>query len=106
MRAEAKWQDGKPVTPEDVIFSFDAFKRNSPRYSAYYRHVAKAEKTGERDVTFTFDMPGNRELPFIVGELTARALVGGHRCLRQEARYHHHNARAPLGKAARTGSRS
>ena len=25
LRAEAKWQDGKPVTPEDVIFSFDAF---------------------------------------------------------------------------------
>ena len=70
LRAEAKWQDGKPVTPEDVIFSFDAFKRNSPRYSAYYRQVAKAEKTGEREVTFTFDAPGNRELPFIVGELT------------------------------------
>jgi microcin C transport system substrate-binding protein len=70
LRAEAKWNDGKPVTPEDVIFSFDAFKRNSPMYSAYYRHVVKAEKTGERDVTFTFDSPGNRELPFIVGELT------------------------------------
>jgi microcin C transport system substrate-binding protein len=70
LRAQAKWHDGKPVTPEDVVFSFDAFKRNSPRYSAYYRHVVKAEKTGEREVTFTFDTPGNRELPFIVGELT------------------------------------
>src|SRR6516225_4216980 len=70
LRAEAKWQDGKPVTPEDVIFSFDAFKRNSPRYSAYYRQVAKGEKTGEREVTFTFEATGNRELPFIVGELT------------------------------------
>jgi microcin C transport system substrate-binding protein len=69
LRAEAKWHDGKPVTPEDVIFSFDAIKRSSPRYSAYYRHVVKAEKTGAREVTFTFDMPGNRELPFIVGEL-------------------------------------
>jgi microcin C transport system substrate-binding protein len=70
LRAEAKWQDGKPVTPEDVIFSFNAFKRNSPRYSAYYRHVAKAEKTGAREVTFSFDTPGNRELPAIVGQLT------------------------------------
>jgi microcin C transport system substrate-binding protein len=70
LRAEAKWNDGKPVTPEDVIFSFDAYKRNSPQHSAYYRHVTKAEKTGEREVTFTFDAPGNRELPFIVGELT------------------------------------
>jgi microcin C transport system substrate-binding protein len=70
LRAEAKWHDGKPITPEDVVFSFDAYKRNSPRYSAYYRHVTKAEKTGEREITFTFDATGNRELPFIVGELT------------------------------------
>ena len=26
-------------------------------YAAYYRHVTKAEKTGEREVTFTFDGP-------------------------------------------------
>jgi microcin C transport system substrate-binding protein len=69
LRPQARWHDGKPVTPEDVIFSFEAFKQNSPMYSAYYRHVVKAEKTGEREVTFTFDAPGNRELPFIVGEL-------------------------------------
>ena len=37
---------------------------------AYYRHVAKAEKTGEREITFTFDSPGNRELPKIIGQLT------------------------------------
>src|SRR6202020_880812 len=33
------------------------------------RHVAKAEKIGEREIKFTFDGPGNRELPQIVGEL-------------------------------------
>ena len=60
---EARWHDGKPVTPDDVIFSFDAFKKNSPMYSAYYRHVVKCEKVGEREVKFTFDGPGNRELP-------------------------------------------
>jgi microcin C transport system substrate-binding protein len=70
LRAEAKWHDGKPVTPDDVIFSLDAFKKNHPQYSAYYRHVVKAEKSGERDVVFTFDAAGNRELPQIVGELT------------------------------------
>jgi microcin C transport system substrate-binding protein len=69
LRAEAKWHDGKPVTVEDVIFSYDAFKKNSPQMSAYYLHVTKAEKTGERDVTFTFDSPGNRELPQIVGQI-------------------------------------
>jgi microcin C transport system substrate-binding protein len=70
LRPEAKWHDGKPVTPEDVIFSFDAFKKLSPQLSAYYRHVTKAEKTGDHEVTFTFDSPGNRELPQIVGQLT------------------------------------
>ena len=70
LRAEAKWHDGKPVTPEDVIFSLDSFKKHHPQYSAYYRHVVKAEKTGDRDIKFTFDAPGNRELPQIVGQLT------------------------------------
>ena len=70
LRANARWHDGKPVTPEDVIFSFDTFKENSPQLAAYYRHVTKAEKTGEREVTFVFDGPGNRELPQIVGQLT------------------------------------
>jgi microcin C transport system substrate-binding protein len=70
LREQAKWHDGTPVTPDDVIFSFEAVKKYSPELSAYYRHVTKAEKTGDREVTFTADAPGNRELPRIVGELT------------------------------------
>jgi microcin C transport system substrate-binding protein len=69
LRAGAKWHDGKPVTPDDVIFSLQAFQKNHPMLSAYYRHVVKAEQTAERDITFTFDGPGNRELPQIVGQL-------------------------------------
>lgn len=65
----ARWHDGKPVIPEDVIFSFDAFKANSPMYNAYYRHIVKCEKSGDREVKFVFDMPGNRELPSIAGEV-------------------------------------
>jgi microcin C transport system substrate-binding protein len=53
LRPQAKFHDGTPVTPEDVIFSFNAFKQNSPQLSAYYQHVTKAEKTGEREITFT-----------------------------------------------------
>ena len=69
LRAEAKWHDGKPITPQDVIFSFNAFKKYSPQLAAYYRYVAKLEQTGDREVTFIFDAPGNRELPQIVGQL-------------------------------------
>jgi len=69
LRAKARWHDGKPITSDDVLYSFDVLKKNSPFYGAYYRHVVKAETTGEREVTFTFDGPGNRELPQIVGQL-------------------------------------
>ena len=69
LRPDAKWHDGKPVTIDDVMFSLEAFKKNHPQLSAYYRHVIKAEQTGDREITFTFDQPGNRELPLIVGQL-------------------------------------
>jgi microcin C transport system substrate-binding protein len=70
LRAEARWADGTPVTPEDVVWSFDRTKELDPTQRFYYLHVVKAEKTGEREVTFTFDQTGNRELPHIVGQLT------------------------------------
>lgn len=70
LREGAKWHDGKPVTPEDVIFSLETLKKAHPQFAGYYRNVVKAEKTAEREVTFTFDQTGNRELPQIVGQLT------------------------------------
>ncbi|MDP9807299.1 microcin C transport system substrate-binding protein [Rhizobium tibeticum] len=69
LRAEAKWADDQPVTPEDVIFSLDKFKQLNPLYANYYKHVVRAEKTGDRDVTFIFDEKGNKELPNILGQL-------------------------------------
>jgi microcin C transport system substrate-binding protein len=68
LRAEAKWADGTPVTPDDVIFSFDKAKELNPLNMSYYAHVTRAEKTGDRDVTFSFDEKNNRELPFILGQ--------------------------------------
>src|SRR5690606_24177154 len=69
LRKEARWHDGKPVTPDDVVWTSENLIKLNPNYRFYYRHVTKAEKTGEREVTFTFDQPGNRELPQIVGQL-------------------------------------
>ena len=102
LRPEARWQDGRPITAEDVIYSFEVFKTNSPQVSAYYRHVTKAERTSEREVTFTFDRPNIRELPQIVGELTGRAeaLVRGRRQGRAQAQRHRNVARS----AARLGA--
>jgi microcin C transport system substrate-binding protein len=69
LRAGTRWHDGKPITPDDVLYSFDVLKKNSPFYGAYYRHVVKVEKAGEREIRFSFDSPGNRELPQILGQL-------------------------------------
>ncbi len=69
LRDGARFHDGQPITPEDVIFSMEAQKKANPRLSAYYKNVIKTEKTGEREVTFRFDEKGNRELPTIVGQL-------------------------------------
>jgi microcin C transport system substrate-binding protein len=70
LRKEAKFHDGQPITAEDVIFSMEALKKANPRLGGYYSNVQKIEKTGEREVTFTFDAKGNRELPQIVGQLS------------------------------------
>ena len=70
LNPKARFHDGSPITPEDIIFSFDAQKKAHPRTAFYYKNVVKAEKTGDNEVTFTFDVKGNRELPQIVGQLS------------------------------------
>jgi microcin C transport system substrate-binding protein len=70
LRPAARHHDGRPITVEDVIFSMEMFKKHSPMLAAYYRHVVKVEKSGEREVTFIFDAPGNREMPVILGQLS------------------------------------
>ena len=69
LNAAARFHDGKPITPEDVIFSLEALRANLATQAAYYKNVAKAEQTGEREVTFVFSVKDNRELPSILAEL-------------------------------------
>jgi len=70
LRAAARWHDGKPVTPEDVVFSFETLKtKGAPQYAAYWQDVVKAEKVGERAVKFTFASGTNNELPGIIGQI-------------------------------------
>jgi microcin C transport system substrate-binding protein len=69
LRQGARFHDGTPITPEDVIFSLESLKRVSPNHAFYYKDVAKVDKTGEHQVTFTFSVKGNRELPTIIGDL-------------------------------------
>jgi len=70
LHPKARWHDGQPITPEDVIFTFNTLiEKGAPAYRFYYASVAAVEKTGERTVRFTFKPGENRELPLIVGQL-------------------------------------
>ncbi len=65
----AKWHDGKPITVDDVVWSFNVLKANSPMYNRYYANVTEAVAISDREVEFRFDQKGNRELPQIIGDL-------------------------------------
>src|SRR5256885_1109092 len=63
----ARFSDGKPVTAEDVIFSWELLRDHGrPNHRTYYSKVVKAAAQGER--TVRFDLAGDdRELPLILG---------------------------------------
>ena len=70
LRLEAKFQDGSPITPEDVIFSFEILRdKGLPYFRSYYKDVASAEKIGPHEVKFIFSDKTNTELPLIMGQL-------------------------------------
>ncbi len=70
IRPEARWHDGEPVTAADAVWTFETLKSDGhPQYRAYYANVVGAEDIGDGWVRFTFDAPGNRELPLIMGQL-------------------------------------
>jgi len=64
----ARFADGKPVTPADVIFSWELLRdRGRPNYRTYYIKVTKAEVVAERGVRFNLTGADDRELPLILG---------------------------------------
>ncbi len=75
LNKSARFSDGKPVTADDVLFSFETLRdKGRPNHRTYYKKVAAAEKLSPTSVKFTFkrDEMGtlNRELPLILGLLT------------------------------------
>src|SRR3546814_852234 len=70
LNPKARWHDGKPVTADDVIFSFRTLvEKGHPQYRFYYQSVANVEKLDELSVKFTFQGCKNRELQLIMGQL-------------------------------------
>lgn len=70
LRKEAKWNDGKPLTADDVVWTFNTLvKDGAPFYHAYYATVKDVVAENAHRVKFTFSETGNRELPLILGEM-------------------------------------
>src|SRR5262245_1663905 len=64
----ARFSDGTPITPEDVIFSWQLLRdKGRQNHQTYYAKVSKAEVVGERSVRFDVGGSGDRELPLILG---------------------------------------
>ena len=71
LREEARWHDGRPVTADDVVWTFETLMENGhPFFKQYYANVESAERMGPRTVRFAFSDATNRELPLITGQLT------------------------------------
>lgn len=70
VRPEARFHDGKPVTADDVVFTFNTLMdKGHPFYKAYYADVKEVKAESRLRVRFTFKHAGNRELPLIVGQM-------------------------------------
>ncbi len=65
----ARFSDGAPIHPEDVIFSAEILReKGRPNHRSYYAKILRITQPGPGQVRFEFD-PGNidREMPLILG---------------------------------------
>jgi peptide/nickel transport system substrate-binding protein len=65
---KARFADGKPVTADDVLFSWELLRdKGRPNHRQYYSKVAKTEAPDPLTVRFDFGGANDRELPLILG---------------------------------------
>ena len=71
LRPEARWHDGRPVTPEDVIFTLETYQtQGHPGLRHYFAAIEAAEKVGPRQVRLIFSGETNKELSVIAGQMS------------------------------------
>lgn len=77
IRDGMKWHDGRPVTVDDVIFSFEAPAQGDkvPMYRPFVADIARVERTGDRALKFTLRQPN---ASFVTSSLAKINLVPKH----------------------------
>ncbi|WP_343079574.1 ABC transporter substrate-binding protein [Ostreiculturibacter nitratireducens] len=79
LREGAAFSDGSPVTPEDVVFSFERLKADGLPYAQdRFKSLASIAKVDDRTVRFTLSAPDagfllNLGSPFVVGSAIMKA---------------------------------
>ncbi len=71
------FQDGEPLTSEDVIYSYELGQRQGVEYSSFWDYVTAAEATDERTVTFTLNQE-RLNLGLVRNFLTSVAILPEH----------------------------
>jgi microcin C transport system substrate-binding protein len=70
LRPEARFNDGTPVTAQDVAWTFNTLReKGRPFYAQYYADITSVSVEGPRRVVFHFKSDTNRELPLILGQM-------------------------------------
>lgn len=70
LRPEARFHDGKPVTAEDVAFTFKLLREEGrPFYRAYYADITEIKVLSPQRIRFELASHENRELPLIIGQI-------------------------------------
>jgi len=70
LREQARFQDGTPITANDVEFSYRILTTEGhPFYRNYYADVRNVTVEGSHRIRFDFGETDNRELPLILGQM-------------------------------------
>lgn len=95
IREDAIWHDGKPVTADDVVWTFNTLiEKGAPFFRAYYAHVETVEAIDDKTVKFSFTEANNRELPLIVGEMS---VLPKHYWTAEERKFENTTLEPPVG---------
>jgi peptide/nickel transport system substrate-binding protein len=76
LRRGMKWHDGKPVTADDVIFSYTApLGDEVPMYKPFVRNIEKIEKRSDTVIRFVLKEP---YAPFLIASLAKLNIIPKH----------------------------
>ncbi len=70
IRQGIEWQDGKPLTAADVVFSFEVRKTSGTSFSYVWDWLEKVEAVDDYTVRFTFSDPRYQEWGYVLYSLT------------------------------------